>query len=200
MPPPMPTVSRKRTRSTHVSDSDDDSSQIRSTSTIDSSHSPSTTLPKRQRNNPSSASHTNYSLRHRSVTSEPAPIPSIDRSSNSQRYNLRPRTSQSQVRSSRGSIAHSTTISRRIRRQNPIAIPRITPPERPISPLPQARQYRFVYISDDDNQPTTNTPITQSSPMITNTTLNLITDDEDEEPRRTQIPTRRTVRSTTATR
>lgn len=197
MPPPMSTVSRKRTRSTHVSDSDDDSSQIRSTSTIDSSHSPSTTLPKRQRNNPSSASHTNYSLRHRSVTSEPAPIPSIDRSSNSQRYNLRPRTSQS---SSISSNAHSTTIARRIRRQNPIAIPRITPPERPISPIPQARQYRFVYISDDDNQPTTTIPTIQSSPMMTNTTLNLITDDEDEEPRRTQIPSRRTVRSTTATR
>lgn len=193
MPPPMSTVSRKRTRSAHVSDSDDDSTQIRSTSTIDSSHSSSTTLPKRQRSNAS----TNYSIRHRSVTSDPAPIPSLDRPSNSQRYNLRPRTTQAQVHSSRSSTANP----RRIRRPNPIAIPRITPPERPISPVPQARQYRFVYISeDDDHQPTTITPATQSSSTMTNTTLNLITDDEDEEPHRTQIQPRRTVRSTTATR
>jgi hypothetical protein len=42
--------------------------------------------------------------------------------------------------------------------------------------------------------------MTQSSPTIVNTTFNLVTDDEDDEPRRPQVLHRRTARSTTATR
>ena len=189
MPSSNPTMSRKRTRSTNVSESNDDPQQATSTST-------NTAPPKRQRNNPSSALRTDYSLRNRSVTSD------------TQRYNLRPRTSQSQVRlPAISSTPHPTTISRRTRHHIPSTIPNITPQQQqPMLPAIQPRQYRLVYISDDDDrhhhhhhhhQPTT---AAQSSPNIVNTTFNLITDDEDDEPRRVQIPPRRTARSTTATR
>jgi hypothetical protein len=178
MPSSTPTVSRKRTRSTNVSESNDDPQQTTSTST-------STVPPKRQRNNPS---RTNYSLRNRSVTS------------NAQRYNLRPRTSQSQVHLPEISTPHPTTVPSRTRRHIPSTIPNITPQEQPILPVTQSRQYRLVYISDDDDQQPTTTTTTQSTPTIVNTTFNLITDDEDDEPRRPQVHPRRTARSTTATR
>jgi hypothetical protein len=179
MPSSNSTVSRKRTRSTNVSESNNDPEQATSTST-------STAPPKRQRNNPPSTSRTNYALRNRSVASD------------AQRYNLRPRTTQSQVRLPAISTPHPTIIPRRTRRHIPSTIPIITPQEQPILPVTQPRQYRLVYISDDDDQPTTT--MTQSSPTIVNTTFNLVTDDEDDEPRRPQVLHRRTARSTTATR
>ena len=58
----------------------------------------------------------------------------------------------------------------------------------------QRWQYRFVYISDDDEQPTT----TESTSLSTmNTTLNLITHDEDETSPTTQ---HRTAQATNHTR
>jgi len=174
MPPSNSTVSRKRTRSTNVSESNDDSQQ--STSTIAPSHA---APPKRRRNNPS---RTNYSLRNRSVTSD-----AQQSSINTQRYNLRPRNSQSQVRLPRA------PTPRRTRRQIPSAIPNTTQQEQPLSPVAQPRQIRLVYISDDDAQPTTTT---QSPPP----TFNLITDDEDDEPRRPSVPPRRRSRSTANSR
>jgi len=179
MPPPTSTVSRKRTRSTNVSESNDDSQQGTSTSNIAPSHSTNAAPPKRRRNNPP---RTNYSLRNRSIT------PDVRQSStNTQRYNLRPRDSQSQVRLPR------VSAPRRTRRQIPSAIPNTTQQEQPLSPVAQPRQIRLVYISDDDDQPTTTT---QSPP----TTFNLITDDEDDEPRRSSVPPRRTSRSTNGSR
>ncbi|CAF5070196.1 unnamed protein product, partial [Rotaria magnacalcarata] len=43
------------------------------------------------------------------------------------------------------------------------------------SPIVQPRQYRLVYISDDDDSPNTTT---QPSASMVNTTFNLVTDDE----------------------
>ncbi len=183
MPPSTSTVSRKRTRSSHVSESNNDSQPTTSTST--SAAPPK--RPKRQRNNPST-SRTNYSLRNRSVTSD------------TQRYNLRPRTSQSQVRVPETSTSHPITIVPH-RTRHPISptISNITPQEQTILPATQPRQYRLVYISDDDDhQPTTAT--TSTTPTVVNTTFNLVTDDEDDEPRRPQVTSRRTPRSTTTTR
>jgi hypothetical protein len=175
------TVSRKRTRSTNVSESNDDPQQTTSTSTIVPT---SAAPPKRQRNNPPRA---NYSLRNRTITpnarQSPARLPSIDRSANSHRYNLRPRTARSQVRLPRVST----------RRPISSTIPNITQQEQPLSTIAPSRQYRFVYISDAD-QPTTTT--TQSP----STTFNLMTDDEDDEPRRPSVPPRRAARSTAGSR
>jgi hypothetical protein len=90
----------------------------------------------------------------------------------------------------------TTTVSNRTRRQIPSTITSTAQHEQPIPSVPQPRQYRLVYISDDDDQPRTTT---QPSPAIVNTTFSLVTDDEDEEPRRPQVPSRRTVRSTNST-
>jgi hypothetical protein len=76
----------------------------------------------------------------------------------------------------------------------PIAVlPGIPPVTLPTPPVIQPRQYRLVYISDDDNeQPTTG----QATATLVNTTFNLVTDDEDDEPIRPQVTHRRTSRST----
>ncbi|CAF0890677.1 unnamed protein product [Rotaria sp. Silwood1] len=201
MPPPTSTVSRKRTRSTNVSESNNEHEQATSTSTIVSSQPMTTAPPKRQRNNPPSttssvASHTDYSLRNRSITPDTRPsstrIPSIDTSTDSQRYNLRPRYPRSQIRLPQVSTSHSITVPRRIHRR----IPSTTQQEQPTSSIVQPRQYRLVYISDDDDQPITTT---QPSTSIVNTTFNLVTDDEDDNLIRTQVPPRRTARSTSGT-
>jgi hypothetical protein len=199
MPPPTSMVTRKRTRSTNVSESNDDHQQATSTSTIVPSRPTSTAPPKRQRNNPPRPN-TNYSLRNRAVTPDARQpstrLPSIDRSTNSHRYNLRPRTSQSHVRLPRVSTPHPTIVSHRTRRRIPSAISNPVQQEQPIPPVAQPRQFRLVYIPDDDDQPTTTT---QPSPTIVNTTFSLVTDDEDDQPRRPQVPLRRTGRSTTVT-
>jgi len=199
MPPPTTTVSRKRTRSTNVSDGTDDDQQAISTSSNVPSHPTSTAPPKRQRNNPPPPRR-NYSLRNRSVAPDARQsstrLPSIERSTNSQRYNLRPRVSQSQIHLPRVSTPHPTTASHRTRRQIPPAITNTAQQEQSTPAVTQPRQYRLVYISGDDDQPTT---ATQPSPTIVNTTFSLVTDDEDEEPRRPQVPPRRTARSTTGT-
>jgi hypothetical protein len=61
-------------------------------------------------------------------------------------------------------------------------------------PVIQPRQYRLVYISDDDDE----IPTTAQATLV-NTTLNLITDDEDEELLRPQHAHRRTSRLTPGT-
>ncbi|CAF1378297.1 unnamed protein product [Adineta steineri] len=185
MPPPTTTVSRKRTRSTNISESNNDHEP--STSTMVSSLPTNPVPPKRQRNNPPSVeSHTtNYSLRNRSVTSD---------SQQSQRYNLRPRHPQSQIHSSQVSVPHSTTISHRTRRpiSSTLTTSNSLQQEQATPSTTQPRQYRLVYISDDDDQPTTTT---QTLTTNMNTTFNLVTDNEDDEP----IPPRRTTRSTSNT-
>lgn len=66
----------------------------------------------------------------------------------------------------------------------------------PTPPVIQPRQYRLVYISDDDDDlPTT----TQATATVINTTFNLVADDEDDAPRRPQVTRRRTSRSTSGT-
>lgn len=209
MPPPTSTVTRKRTRSTNVSESNDDHQQATSTSTNVPSHPTSTAPPKRQRNNPppppTPAPRTNYSLRNRSVTSEnlqsSTRLPSIERSTNSQGYNLRPRVSQSQVRLPRVSTPHPTIVSHRTRRRIPSTNTNTFQQEPTLTSVTQPRQYRLVYISDDDDhhhhQPTTTTM--QQPSTIVNTTFSLVTDDEDEEPRRPQIASRRIARTTNGT-
>lgn len=87
---PASTVSRKRTRSNNVSESNDDTSETSRT----------VAPPKRRRDHSSSstATHRNYSLRNRIVPPAPAPSSSetsetsTDRTNPTQRYNLRPRS------------------------------------------------------------------------------------------------------------
>jgi len=177
MPPATSTVSRKRTRSTTISESNNDHEPATSTSTIVSSLPTNAAPPKRQRNNPPPIEpHANYSLRNRSSTSD------------SQRYNLRPRRPQTQI-----SLPQvSTSLPRRTRRRIPSSIPTISRQEQPTPSVAQPRQYRLVYISDEDDQPTTTT---QPSTTIVNSTFNLVTDDDDDEP----MPLRRTPRPTSNT-
>jgi hypothetical protein len=175
MPLPTSTASRKRTRSTNVSESDTDHQPA--TSTIVSSHPTNTAPPKRRRNNPPT-SRTNYSLRNRSITPDLRQSTSIDTSTNSERYNLRPRRPQLQL-----SNPHPITIPRRTRHQTPSTVQQEPPPSTVIQP----RQYRLVYISDDDDQSPTGT---QPSTTIVNT----VYDETDE-----AIRSRRTVRSTPGT-
>jgi len=87
MPLPASTVSRKRTRSNNVSESNDDTSETSRT----------VAPPKRRRDHSSTTTRRNYSLRNRIV---PPPSPSssetsetsTDRTNPAQRYNLRPRS------------------------------------------------------------------------------------------------------------
>ncbi|CAF3438494.1 unnamed protein product [Rotaria socialis] len=194
MTPPTSTVSRKRTRSTNVSESNHDLEQATSTSTSSIvSNQPNSTavLPKRQRNNPppppppstapSISSRTNYSLRNRSLTSDTRPsstrLSSVDTSNSSQRYNLRPRQlPSSQIYLPQVSTSHPITAPRRARRQIQSTLLQSDQPTS--SSIVQPRQYRLVYISDDDDSPNTTT---QPSASMVNTTFNLVTDDEDDE-------------------
>ena len=198
MPPPTSTISRKRTRSPNASENSSDHEHATSTSTNDSPQLASRAPSKRQRNHP--PSRTNYSLRNRSITSDDqhssTRLPSLDASTSSQRYNLRPRHSQSQVHSSQASTQHPTSISHLIRRQISTSITDSAQQDQSTSSTVQPRQYRLVYISDDDDQPTTSM---QPSTAIVNTTFDLVTDDEDDELIRPSVPPRRTARSTANT-
>lgn len=187
MPPPTSTVSRKRTRSTNASENNADQEQATSTSTIESSEQMNT-APKRRRNNP--PSRTNYALRNRSRAADTryasTQISSIDNSTNTQRYNLRPRILQSQS---------STTLPvRNVGQRVPSTA--TTQSEQTTSSVTQPRQYRLVYISDDDDTPTA--PTTQSSTGIVNTTFNLVTDSENDAMIRPQAQSRRAARPTSS--
>ncbi len=253
--PPSLMATRKRTRSTNVSENNVDHQQAASSNTIPTTVSTSVTIsslptntsaanapPKRQRNNPPPtgppppvAPRTNYSLRNRSLTPDPrhpsTRFPSLhatsSTSANRQRYNLRPRRPQSQIRLPQVPTPQPHVAPRRIRRPIPpiaqttpssssanvaqptslpiqpplvppptasIPVPPVIPPlAHPTAPMIQPRQYRLVYISDDDDElPRT----TQGTATVVNTTFNLVTDDEDDEPIRPQAARRRTSRST----
>ena len=147
------------------------------------------------------------------------------RSSNRPRYNLRARRPQSQVRLPQVATPHPMATPRRIRRPVPsIAqtgssstsviqasslppppIPALPPAPAPpsftssfatrsfpIAPAIQPRQYRLVYISDDDDETPSNG---QGTATIVNTTINLVTDDEDDDPTRSQMSRSRPSRS-----
>lgn len=179
MSPPTTTVSRKRTRSTNLADDNHDSEP--STSALVSSLPTNPVPPKRQRNNSSeSESHSSYSLRNRSVTSD------------SQRYNLRPRRSQTQAQLPSSSTAQPAAVPRRARRQTPSTAPPTSNPPHELPPSTDvpSRQYRLVYISDeDDEQPT-------SSAASSATIVNLVTDNETIAPRRTARSTSNTTHNT----
>lgn len=158
MPPLPPTsmATRKRTRSTNVSENNIDHQQ---TSALNISHTTASTTtaaaatpvhasprlshtanvnapPKRQRNNPPPLvpPRTSYSFRNRSLTPDPrhpsARYPSfnvpLSRSPTRPRYNLRPRRPQSQTRLPQVPTAPPTVTPRRARRPIP-PINRITP-------------------------------------------------------------------------
>jgi hypothetical protein len=187
-------MSRKRTRSTTVSESNNDHEQGTSTSTIVSSLPTNTVPPKRQRNNPPSA-RTTYPLRNHSLTPDSGHLSSIDTSTNSRRYNLRPRRPQSQIDLSQVSSTHSIAARRRTRPRIPPVVATTIEQGQPTPSIVQPRQYRLVYISDDDDQPTATTTL---QPPV-NTTFNLVTDDENNAPTRSQVPPRRTSRSISGT-
>ena len=227
-PPPLSTIMtrRKRTRSTNLAENSLD--QPASTASVNVTSLPANTVtvsasPKRHRNNPppvpprSILPRPNYSLRNRSVTPGPrhasTRFPSLHTpasgSSIGQRYHLRPRHPQSQVRLPHVSTSNTTLATRRIRRPLPsvspattstfIPTPALSPPSLPpaLPPLPppllppvlptivssltlptppiiQPRQYRLVYISedDDDDEPRSTTQAT-----VVNTAFNLMTED-----------------------
>lgn len=254
MPPLPPTsmATRKRTRSTNISENNVDHQQIAASAsnTIPSTMAPSANVsslppnasaanapPKRQRNNPPPtglpppvAPRTSYSLRNRSLTPDPrrplTRFPSLHATiTNGQRYNLRPRRPQSQIRLPQVPTPQPIIAPRRIHRlippiaqtpptnvAQPVSLPVQPPTLPPPPPVPvppaippaafttppviQPRQYRLVYISDeDDEQPRT----TQATATVVNTTFNLITDDDDDEPIRAHAIRRRVSRSTSGT-
>ncbi len=149
MPPVTPTsmATRKRTRSTNISENNNNHPLTASTNAIQSTTAtavsipslPTNTVPvnappKRQRNNPPSAGppppvppRSSYSFRNRSLTPDPrhpsARFPSLNplssRSPTRQRYNLRPRRPQSQVRLPQVPTPNPTIPPRRIRRPIP---------------------------------------------------------------------------------
>ena len=258
---PLPTstslATRKRTRSSNVTESLTDHHATNShasfatsstTTTLNISARSAQTMPvnaapKRQRNNPPAPMpsppvrpRTNYSLRNRSITPDPrhptTRFPSLNTGSSStslapsriptastaQRYNLRSRRPQSQVRLPQVPTPHPTAAPRRTRRPIPPITPTISssnsssitglqstplivPPPPPSSipslsfPVPpsiQPRQYRLVYISDDDDDLPTNG---HGTATFVNTTLNLVTDDEDDEYTRPATVRRQPTRS-----
>jgi hypothetical protein len=236
MPPPTPSLaSRKRTRSTNITENHIDHQQTASSNSITTtatsvnitplppSSIPVNAPPKRQRNTPPAPPilpRTSYPLRNRSLTPNPRQsltrFPSLhtpsSTSTNRQRYNLRPRRPQSQVRLPQVPTPHPIIAPRRIRRPippiaqtttiiQPPALPihppppppALPPPAPPILPTPpfiQPRQYRLVYISDDDDgDPHART---QATATVVNTTFNLVTDDEEDELIRPQAARRRT--------
>lgn len=239
--PSLPSASigtRKRTRSTNVTENNNDhhpalsahtlptmaSTTSRPYAPVSANLTTANAPPKRQRNNPPStgppppvAPRTSYSLRNRSLTPDPrhplTRFPSVNsptsRSVNRPRYNLRPRRPQSQVRLPQVSTPHPMIPPRRMRppippiiqtaslsvssstnahqtssvaaplvpstTSPPISVPPVIPPiTLPPPPVIQPRQYRLVYISDDDDEP-------QGTATFVNTTLDLVTDDEDDD-------------------
>jgi hypothetical protein len=150
MPPLPPTsmATRKRTRSTNVSENNTDHQQTSSlTNLVPTTTATSVNIsplltntaavnapPKRQRNNPPLVGppppippRTNYSFRNRSLTPDPrhpsARFPSLNapsaRPTTRQRYNLRPRRSHSQIRLPHVPTPHPPVTPRRIRRPIP---------------------------------------------------------------------------------
>ena len=145
--PPTSMATRKRTRSTNVSENNVDHQQATSSNTIPTTIATSVNIsslptntnaanapPKRQRNNPPPtglpppvAPRTSYSLRNRSLTPDPrhpsTRFPSLhatsSTSTNRQRYNLRFRRPQSQIRLPQVPTPHPTIAPRRIRRPIP---------------------------------------------------------------------------------
>ncbi|CAF0793991.1 unnamed protein product [Rotaria sordida] len=142
--PPTSIATRKRTRSTNMSENNHDHQQTASSNTStttittlinnNSSHSTNTVTvnapPKRQRNNPPPtgppppvAPRTTYSFRNRSLTPDPRHLitrfpsvhPPSSRSNNQQRYNLRSRRPQSQVRLPQVPTTHPIIPPRRTR-------------------------------------------------------------------------------------
>jgi len=265
---PLPTstslATRKRTRSSNVTENLTDPHTTNSHTSFASSSTtatlnistrtaqtmPANAPPKRQRNNPPPPMpsppvrpRTNYSFRNRSITPDPrhpaTRFPSLNTSSTSsslttsriatatttgQRYNLRSRRPQSQIRLPQVPTPHPTAAPRRPRRpapsmtpsisssnsssitglqSTPLIVPPLPPPPPPpmpslsfpIPPMIQPRQYRLVYISDDDDDlPTSGL----GTATLLNTTLNLVTDDEDDEYTISSRPTtirRQTTRS-----
>jgi hypothetical protein len=258
--PPPSMATRKRTRSTNISENNLENHQTVSLNSIPTTTATSVNIaslptntvaanapPKRQRNNPPLTGlpppvipRTSYSFRNRSLTPDPrhpsTRFPSLQtasssspRSANRQRYNLRPRRPQSQVRLPQVPTPHPIIAPRRIRRPIPpitptapsslptnviqpsslsVHSPAPAPPPPPSAPVPlvtqpvtfptppviQPRQYRLVYISDDDDEPFGGT---QATATIVNTTFNLVTDDdEDDELIRQHVVRRRASRST----
>ena len=262
---PLPTstslATRKRTRSSNVTESLTDHHATNShasfatsstTTTLNISARSAQTMPanappKRQRNNPPAPipsppvrPRTHYSLRNRSITPDPrhpsTRFPSLNTGSTSnslttsriptaataQRYNLRSRRPQSQVRLPQVPTPHPTAAPRRTRRpippipptisssnastitgiqSTPLIVPPLPPPPPPSSvpslafPVPptiQPRQYRLVYISDDDDD----LPLSgHGTATFVNTPLNLVTDDEDDEYTRAATIRRQPTRS-----
>ncbi len=145
--PPTPMATRKRTRSTNISENNTDQHQAVSSNVVPTTTATSVAIsslptnivaanapPKRQRNNPPPSGppppvppRTNYSFRNRSLTPDPrhpsSRFPSLhtpsSRSINRQRYNLRPRRPQSQIRLPQVPTPHPTIAPRRIRRPIP---------------------------------------------------------------------------------
>lgn len=174
MPAPTSAASRKRTRSRNLSESNPhDPTAEQATSSVVSSlpadtaplHAP----PKRARHS-SSTSRNNYGLRNRSS----APVSSEEPSNSTQRYNLRPRPPPPQIRT----VEEPTIVSH-------------AAPHRAISTAGPPRQYRLLYISDEDDQPNTS----QSSTTLIDTTFNLVNSDENS----TSNGPRRTSRYTSGT-
>lgn len=151
---------------------------------------------------------------------------SLSRSPTRPRYNLRPRRPQSQTRlpqvpppqppiTPRRTTRPIPPISRTIptsstTTSNPLSssIPTVSSPiyPTPVSVLPdipsmilpappiiQPRQYRLVYISDDDDEISTGP---QGTTTVVNTTINLVTDNDNDERRRPQPLYRHASRST----
>ena len=250
-------ATRKRTRSRNVSENNVDHQQAAASSSSSNTIPPTTVTtsvnistlprntsaanapPKRQRNNPPTtglpppiAPRTNYSLRNRSLTPDPrhpsTRFPSLHATStNRQRYNLRPRRPQSQIRLPQVPPSNPVIAPRRIRRpipsitqtipsssstnvtqpsSLPVQPPLVPPPVPPTAavsappvvlptaPMIQPRQYRLVYISDDDDESPTHP--TQATATVVNTAFNLVTDDEDDESLRPHAARRRASRAT----
>jgi hypothetical protein len=75
---------------------------------------------------------------------------------------------------------------------SPPPVPFVSPLPLPIPPVIQPRQYRLVYISDDDDE----TPVsTQSTTSAVDSTFNFITGDEEDSFARTPSSRHRSSRS-----
>lgn len=253
-------ATRKRTRSTNVTEGNADHQQATTSTLVAASSSIPTALaasvnvtsrlpngnathvaPKRPRNHPPPtgppppvAPRTSYSLRNRSLTPDPrrplSRFPSITTAStNRQRYNLRARRPQSQMRLPQVPAPQPVVAPRRFRRPIPpiaqttlstttntaqpspstmmpppappasfsVPPPPLIPPAAlPTPPAIQPRQYRLVYISDndDDHQPLRSQPSTAS----VNAAFSLRTTEEDNLSPRSLTNHRRLSRSTSS--
>ncbi|CAM2703094.1 unnamed protein product [Rotaria socialis] len=192
--PPTSIGTRKRTRSTNISESNHDHQHVAASSTIlppatsisHSLHATNTVAvnapPKRQRNNPPPtgppppvAPRTAYSLRNRSLTPDPrhpsTRFPSVQttspsRAANRPRYNLRPRRPQSQIRLPQVSTTQPIITPRR----NHPVIPPINQTIAPASPSANLNQSSLLTFQTA----TTTTTTTASPPLLPLSPLPLI--------------------------